>query len=272
MSEEQNTETSAAPDLKDPVIQAAIRAAVEKKKTELESEFGAKLSNETRGLRSNFEDVKREKLKLQEELEATRTKAEAAAAGVDAEVLERLSTEKAKKLLAVLRQELDADIKADKQRAEKAEAEAKAMREENLNLMLSDLIPYDSLVPTVKKSPAVHSALLADLRSKVSFQDVNGIKVAVFNGEDGDPFPGNNDAAWAAARDGKGPLGVWQPLFASNGKGSGTTSTNGAGAGAKNLHKMTAVERAAFTREHGLEAFKEALASTPFPEPAQDRR
>jgi len=259
--ETENQETSTAPDLNAPAVLAAIEAAAIKREAALEKRLRKQFDEDVRGLKETNAAFKTEKQKLQEERDAALVKATASAAGVDPDKLTEMARKEGERLAEIERRKFADELKATAEARTKAEERATELEAKARRLSISSLVPRDVLID----SPDVWDIVLRRLDPIVSFQEKDGIEIPILM-RDGEVIPGTVGDLFSQAREGRGPLSTLSAFFKSNGKGSGTTSTNGSGGGTKNIHKMTREERAAFTKEHGLARFTELLNSTPNPE------
>lgn len=256
-TQETSTNGSAGVNLNDPLVQAAIQKAVQ----DAERRFGKKLDEEVDGLKKNRDALKGEKEKLQKELDSIRTRAEAAEHGVDATKLEELAELKAKTKAEMIRREVAEEMEQLRATNRKLEERATASDRKTHRARVEALMAREEGIV-----PGAFNILADSVERIVTFQTVDGVDVPILQ-HNGETIQGTVSDLLKLAREGKGAIPDRTFCFASNGKGSGTTSTHGSvGSSTKNVHKMSREERIAFQREHGAAEFKRLVDTTPLPE------
>ncbi len=259
------------PDLSHPKIQDAL----DKARKEAQSETEKAKDDEWQNFKANHEKLLGQHRSLKDEVEQIKLAQQAKDAGLDEEKFKTQVETAAQAKYDARKGELDELLKAEKDRADKAEAQVKKLEEREFEAWLDAELVKASIPEDIPQS--VHSGAWADLKRRVK------PLVERYNAGDGEPFvarikqngsivPGDGPSGHMTLREligkarlGKGPLDNVSFLFISSGKGSGTKSAAGVPPRATKWSEMDEKQKAAFTDEHGLEAVKQAI-SAEYPE------
>lgn len=269
-------------DLQNPQVQAAIRAAVQRERQAAQEREA--------GLKENRDDLLKEKKKWSElgdpdqiakrleRLEKLENDRAANDVGVDSEKFQAKVDEVAQKKYEARAKELrdvmeSKDEEIAKLKAAREDAEKAAHRRFVEANLVRAAMPEDTKI--------VHDGawkfLLDTLEDVVVEHEVDGLGKVPRLKINGALHPGNGKDGlmdlrelYDLARQGKGPVEGLDFVFVSNGKGSGTHSTdNSKPTSGGNWWKMSDSEQTAYVNEHGAAAAQELMDESPRPEAAE---